>query len=148
MKTENVNLMKMARESLSGKWGQAIGGYFVFMLITILVSIIPKIGSLASLIIVGPLFLGVVVFSLAISRNQESKIEQIFQGFNNFGLSVAAYLLMLLYIFLWSLLLIIPGIIVFEGRLHRLELGEPIAWPHRCAPERLLREVERSPGRA
>src|SRR6478752_2048332 len=29
--------------------------------------------------------------------------------------------------------LIILGIIIFEGRLHRLELGEPIAWPHRPA---------------
>src|SRR6476660_7268599 len=41
--------------------------------------------------------------------------------------------------------LIIPGIIVFEGRLHRLELGEPIAWPHRPAERAIMlgREMAR-----
>jgi len=40
-----------------------------------------------------------------------STLEQIFQGFDNFGTAMGAYLLMILFVFLWSLLLIIPGII-------------------------------------
>ena len=39
------------------------------------------------------------------------KVENIFEGFQNFKSAVGAYLLMLLFIFLWMLLLIIPGII-------------------------------------
>lgn len=111
MKTENVVLMQMARESLKGKWGLAIGTFVVYMLIAGMLQLIPIIGPIASLIISGPLALGLAVFSLSISRNQDAKLEQIFQGFNNFGTALGAYLLMVLFILLWMLLLIIPGII-------------------------------------
>ena len=111
MKTENVVLMQMARESLKGKWGLAIGPLVVYIIISVALQIIPYVGPIASLIISGPFALGLSYFSLSISRNQNAKLEQIFQGFNNFGTALGAYLLMLLFIILWALLLIIPGII-------------------------------------
>ncbi len=111
MKTENVVLMQMARESLKGKWGLAIGTFVVYFLIIGMVQIIPIVGPVISLIISGPFALGLAIFSLSISRNQDAKLEQIFEGFNNFGTALGAYLLMILFILLWSLLLIIPGII-------------------------------------
>jgi uncharacterized membrane protein len=111
MKTENIILMQMARESLKGKWGLAIGGCVVFSLISIVLSFIPIFGSIGSLIITGPFTLGIIIFSLSISRNQEAKVGQIFDGFNYFGKSLGAYLLVVLFVLLWSLLLIIPGII-------------------------------------
>lgn len=110
MKTENVVLMQMARESLKGKWGLAIGTFVVYLLITVTLQVIPIAGPIVSLIISGPFALGLAIFSLAISRNQEARLEQIFQGFNNFGTALGAYLLMVLFIILWMLLLIIPGI--------------------------------------
>ena len=111
MKTENVVLMQMARESLKGKWGLAIGTLVVYTLILVFLQIIPIVGQIASLIIPGPFALGLAVFSLSISRNQDAKLEQIFQGFNNFGTALGAYLLMNLFALLWMLLLIIPGYI-------------------------------------
>ncbi len=111
MKIENAVLMKMARESLKGKWGLAIGALVVFEVISIVVQVLPKIGWIASLIITGPMTLGFVMFFLAISRNQEVKMEQIFKGFSNFAQALAAYLLMMVFVILWALLLIIPGII-------------------------------------
>jgi uncharacterized membrane protein len=111
MKTENVVLMQMARESLKGKWGLAIGTLVVYFLIAMVIQIIPSVGPIASLIMSGPFALGLAVFSLSLSRNQDAKLEQIFQGFNNFGTALGAYLLMILFTVLWSLLLIIPGII-------------------------------------
>jgi uncharacterized membrane protein len=111
MKTENVILMQMARESLKGKWGLAIGTLIVYFLIATTLQIIPIVGPIASLIISGPFALGLATFSLSISRDQDPKLEKIFQGFNNFGTALGAYLLMLLFILLWTLLLIIPGII-------------------------------------
>jgi len=111
MKTENVVLMLMARESLKGKWGLAIGTLVVYMLIVVVLQIIPIVGPIASLIVGGPFAVGLAIFSLSISRNQDTKLEQIFQGFNNFGTALGAYLLMVLFILLWMLLLIIPGII-------------------------------------
>jgi uncharacterized membrane protein len=112
MKTEdNKSLMMMAREALKGQWGLAVGGFLVYCLILGLVGAIPGAGQIISVFIVGPMMGGLAIFSLAISRKQEAKVEQLFQGFNNFGKFLGAYWLMILFVFLWSLLLIIPGII-------------------------------------
>ena len=111
MKTENVVLMQMARESLVGKWGLAIGTFVLYSLIAGSIQSIPIVGVITSLIISGPFEIGIAFFSLSISRNQDAKLEQIFQGFKNFGTALGAYVLSSLFIFLWTLLLIIPGII-------------------------------------
>jgi uncharacterized membrane protein len=114
MKTENLVLMQMARESLKEKWGLAIGTFVVYMLIIGPIQATTEFFPLAGLlllIISAPMTLGIAIFSINISRNQDARLEQIFQGFNNFNTSLGAYLLMLLFTFLWTLLLIIPGII-------------------------------------
>ena len=111
MNTENVVLMRMARESLKDRWGLAIGAYLLYIVVMIALQVVPIVGAIAGLIIAGPLMLGVVIFSLRIARNEEARIEQMFEGFNNFGTALAAYLLMVVFIILWMLLLIIPGII-------------------------------------
>ena len=114
MSTSNSELMKNAEESLSGKWGLAVGTFFVIIAINIAIQMMSEISSIASLIsiiISGPLTLGIAIFSLNISRGNELNSNQIFDGFKNFGNSIGAYLLMLIFVLLWSLLLIIPGII-------------------------------------
>lgn len=104
MATENVKLMQQARASLDSKWGIAIGTFLIYTVIT-------SIASYASIIIAGPFALGLAVFTLNLSRGNEVKIEQLFEGFRRFADGLIAYLLILLYVLLWSLLLIIPGII-------------------------------------
>lgn len=111
MKNENVALMKMARQSLEGKWSLAMGGFAVYFLFFALLQSIPKVGPIVWMFIAGPLEGGLAIFFLAISRKQEPKIEQLFQGFDNFGTLLGAYWLKILYVLLWSLLLIVPGII-------------------------------------
>lgn len=114
MTTENEILMKMAKESLTGKWGLAIGAYLVHILIICFLQLLTELTPLAGLLLLiigGPLSLGISIFSLNISRNQEARLNQIFLGFDKFGTSLGAYLLMLLFVILWMLLLIIPGII-------------------------------------
>ena len=114
MKTENLVLMQMARKSLKGKWGLAIGTFVVYMLIIGAIQATTEFFPLAGLLLLaisGPMALGIAIFSINISRNQDARLEQIFQGFNNFNTSLGAYLLMLLFTLLWTLLLIIPGII-------------------------------------
>jgi uncharacterized membrane protein len=114
MNTQNVVLMRMARESLKGKWGLAIGTFVVYILMVGSIQVptvfFPTVGLL-SFIIAGPLALGMSVFSLNISRDQDARFEQLFAGFYNFLTALGAYLLMVLFTFLWALLLIIPGII-------------------------------------
>ena len=107
----NSELRDAAKESLKGKWGIAIGGCLIYNLIIIAVNNIPLIGSLASLVITGPLALGLVWFSIDLAKNNEAKIEVIFDGFKEFTKATGAYLLMILYIIGWTFLFIIPGII-------------------------------------
>lgn len=111
MRKDNILLMRMARESLEGKWGLAIGTFLIYSLITGAAGSIGASGSIISLLIGGPFALGAATFSLYISRGKEARLEQIFQGFNHFATAFVAYLLMLVFILLWTLLLIIPGII-------------------------------------
>jgi uncharacterized membrane protein len=111
MKKDNLSLMRMAKESLTGKWGLAIGTFLVYNLIMGALNALDNRAGLISLLIAGPLMLGAATFSLHIARGQEAKLEQLFEGFKYYGLALGTHLLMVLYIFLWSLLLIVPGII-------------------------------------
>jgi uncharacterized membrane protein len=105
MVTSNKELMAQAREALSGRWDLAVGGFFLYFLF---VSIG---GGFVTLFIAGALILGVNTFALAIARKKEANLSLIFSGFNYFVKTLGLFLLISLFIFLWSLLLIIPGII-------------------------------------
>lgn len=98
-KTANRDLMAQARESLRGQWGLAVGTLVVFQLILIVLSFVPYIGSIGIYVITGPMELGLVIFALALSRGQSPRLPQIFEGFQNFGVALGAYLLMLLFVF-------------------------------------------------
>ena len=111
MTKENKVLMQEARETLRGKWGLAVGAYFLYMLITVIAGSPAKIGSVIQLLISGPLLLGLSAFFLSLSRKEEVSVSFIFIGFQDFVRSFIAYLLMALFIGLWSLLFIMPGII-------------------------------------
>lgn len=111
MDTSNKELMQLARESLKGKWGIAVGVSFITIAIFSVLGYMKESGSIITLLISGPFSIGLVLFFLTISRGQEARLEQIFYGFNLFTKALGSYLLMILYIFLWSLLLIVPGII-------------------------------------
>ncbi len=111
MMKENKELMAEARASLSGNWGLAIGTFLVYTIIIASLQVIPVVGGVLGLFIAGPMAVGISMFSLSLSRGENARLEQIFEGFRNYGTVLGAYLLMLLFIFLWMLLLIIPGII-------------------------------------
>ncbi|HEY0262813.1 MAG TPA: DUF975 family protein [Chitinophagales bacterium] len=126
MAKSNSTLRQEALNSLEGKWGLAIGAFAVYILVVIGISIVPFLGRFASVFISGPFTLGLAIFSLAISRNSETKLEQIFQGFNNFGNAFITYILYTLIIVAWFLLIIIPivgGIIFFYDGFSNLPAG-------------------------
>ncbi len=109
--TENRVLMTQARESLKGKWGLGIGTTVVFMLVMIAILLIPYAGGIISILISGSMSIGLASFALSLSRKQDAKLSLIFSGFQKFGVGLGAYLLQRIFVVLWSLLLIIPGII-------------------------------------
>lgn len=103
--------MSGARKSLKGKWGLAIGAAVVYFLVVVGAEEIPKAGGIISLLIGGPMSVGMAIFSLSLSRRQDTRLSLIFEGFRRFGVALGAYILYIIFIFLWSLLLIVPGII-------------------------------------
>jgi uncharacterized membrane protein len=101
---DNKEITTKARESLSNQWNLAIGTFFVFLLIS-------GLGNEVSLLIGGAMQLGASIFALNIARGKKAEFSQLFDGFKNFANSLVANLLMIVFILLWMLLLIIPGII-------------------------------------
>lgn len=68
--------------------------------------------GVAAFILVPPLVIGLNFFSVAMYRGDATSLEDIFrEGFDNFGRKLGGYLWMELFIYLWSLLFVIPGII-------------------------------------
>jgi uncharacterized membrane protein len=111
----NAIYMEHARNQLKGNWKSAVLITLVYMAISLLASSIPRIGGIVNLAISGPILVGYYTFFLALRRGEILKIEVLFNYFNQFGRIFIAYLLMIIYIILWSLLLIVPGIIAALG---------------------------------
>ena len=115
-KTENRILMIQARNSLKGRWGTAVGGFFVYLLIIIILQVFSEVDSsgffaIGSLFINGPIMLGLTIFSLSLSRQREAKVSQVFDGFNRFGAALGAFFLIMIIVLIGFVLLIVPGII-------------------------------------
>ena len=100
--------MARARLALAGKWELAVSTTLVYFVLMFVVGFVP----LLPLVFGGPLALGLTIFSLSVLRNTNPHLEQVFEGFKRLSVSIVACLLMILYIFLWSLLFIVPGIVV------------------------------------
>ena len=111
MKTTNITLMAEARHALSGKWGITIGAFVVSGLVSLVARIIPFINFVAPLLIAGAMAVGLSTFALNVAHGRMLSIKQVFSGFDRFGTTLATYLLTIIFILLWTLLLIIPGII-------------------------------------
>lgn len=101
------NILSESQLDLGGKWAPAIGGFVLSNLATMAAGFIPFGG----LVIAGPMALGLAIFYLNIAKNKDARIEHIFDGFKNFGTSFAAAIFSTIFIILWSLLLVVPGII-------------------------------------
>jgi uncharacterized membrane protein len=115
MLTPNVDIMASARASLKGKIGTPMGVMVVFCAISLALGCIPFVGWLANILLYGPLTLGLNILFLAIARGGEVRFNQLFEGFSSFGNALAAYIVMTIFIVLWMLLLIVPGIIAALG---------------------------------
>jgi uncharacterized membrane protein len=111
MNRTNSEISKEALEALKGNWALAIAAFVVYYICAFAINAIPTIGQVISIILAGPLALGASIFSISLAKGKNPDIELLFSGFNRFPQALTAYLLSLIYILLWTLLLIIPGII-------------------------------------
>lgn len=105
MKT-NQELKMQARLALKGSY------WYILVILIIISAVIGATG--VGFIIVGPIYVGFSFYLLNIYRqkNRGDNLNDLLFGFKqNFLSHVVTYILMSLFIFLWSLLLVIPGII-------------------------------------
>ncbi len=103
-----------AKSALKGMWGVAIGVFFLYFIITGVLTIPENIWLFYGLIIFigGPLYIGYQWFHLEIIRYNNPGISTLFSSFTtNYLRNVGTYLIVYLFTFLWFLLLIVPGII-------------------------------------
>lgn len=107
----NRDLMTRARACLSDNWGVAVGFTALYILLNCALNLIDCCVPVASLVLGGPLLLGVTVFFLAITRSQPIEINMLFVGFKNFGNALGTFVLVTVFTLLWLLLFIVPGII-------------------------------------
>lgn len=112
------DIRALARESLAGKWKIAAVGTLIFLAVTAIPQIILStvLGSifaanLYSYLVTGAFNLGYAVFILNIFRNKEVDYSQLFCGFERILKTVGLYIYTSIFIFLWTLLFIVPGII-------------------------------------
>ena len=107
-------LRARARATLVGlfdsRWMLCIGAA---LLVNLIMGGASSVFPVASLIIGGPIAVGMASFMLAMirSREQNPSLGELFVGFSDFAGNLVTYLLVELYIFLWSLLFIVPGIV-------------------------------------
>lgn len=107
----NAEIRVQAREQLRGNWGKAILACIIYVVINGVINSIPIVGPIASLFLTGAFTLGQCYFFLRLVRQREVAIEDIFSGFKQYSRSLILCLLTGIFVLLWSLLLIVPGIV-------------------------------------
>lgn len=113
MSFSNLSLMRTSREDLSPHWGLAVLVSFVYVLILgIPNSIFPNIEGAFTLLLAGPLAVGMAHFALTISKAKSPHFFQFFEGFQVFGKSFLAQLCYSILVIVGIIFFVIPGIIV------------------------------------
>lgn len=110
MKTSS-ELRAQAWGVLSGKWGMAVVATLVYGVISGVLSFIPFVSWIATLLVSLPLAYGFTIMLLNVVRGSDVQLDTIGEGFKDYGRILGTMLLSSVYQFLWALLLIVPGII-------------------------------------
>lgn len=110
----NSQLRQTAKEQLTGRWKPVLIVTLVYFVIIGACAALPKVGSLVMLLVAGPLAMAWAMMTLKLVRNGETPaVEGLFTTFCKewYLKSVALNLLVGIYTLLWSLLLLVPGVI-------------------------------------
>ena len=124
---ENFEVRGYARQRLKGNWLMAALTVLVYGLIVGAVSVVigmvdnPQnpnltlrfVSNIVSILIYGPMTFGIAYLWISFNRGNALQMENLFHGFKGemFGKTFLLGLIQNIYIFLWSLLFLIPGII-------------------------------------
>lgn len=103
----------IAWQKKTGKWGLLALITLIFEVILSACGVLSRfgVGGIALLVVIGPLLVGYSIVALNVVRDREVKLEQVFDGFKNFANTFLLGLINTIFIALWSILFVIPGII-------------------------------------
>ncbi len=90
--------------------GRFIGFLFLVFLLNAGLGFIPRIGEIASLVLMAPLNAGFVLFTLKIAQGQNTTFSDFFRGFKYFKPVLLANLLITIFTVIGITFLVIPGI--------------------------------------
>lgn len=107
---KNSELRKQAYAAIDGHWSLSALITFVYMLFNLGIGCIPKIGSPLQILLL-PMAWAYSIIFLRLIRKEEIRFSQIFDGFTNDYLRYLGTLLLQgIYIILWTILLVVPGV--------------------------------------
>jgi len=105
-----VEIKAKARETLHTRYGPVLLVSFVFT--ALLAALTGASYGAAALILMGPLTVGLCWGTLGFWRDRKPGLGECFiRGFDNIGRKIGGYLWMMLFVMLWSMLFVIPGIV-------------------------------------
>lgn len=109
----NSELRKEARAALQGNWGMAAVATLVYLAVASICSCIPMVGGILTILVCLPMGWGLNMVFYKLYNERVLTFETLFDGYKDYGRILGTVLLMQIYTGLWSLLLIVPGIIKF-----------------------------------
>jgi len=110
-----LQLMQKSRAQLMPYWILSIGVCVVYALIVGLPSELNTFGELLSLLLAGPLQLGLCIYFLKITQGKEVSFFDLFEGFKPLLNVLLAFVIINALTILGLLFFIVPGIIVSLG---------------------------------
>ncbi|MGM0443221.1 MAG: DUF975 family protein [Fibrobacterota bacterium] len=114
---ENSEITAESRRVLKqGNWGEAISLSALYGALFLIPALflsreVPTVYNLYITLISGPLALGLCRYFLSLSRQRERSMNDLFYGFGFYLKAVVTQVVVSIFIMLWTMLLIIPGII-------------------------------------
>jgi len=110
-KLDRRSIKARAKASFKGNYWPSVLVPIIMAAIVGVLALIPVVGSIAGFIMAPVLTAGVAYFFAKNYRGEKAEIGDMFAGFKNFGHVLGGSLWMELFVWLWSMLFVIPGII-------------------------------------
>jgi len=115
VKMNRVESKEQAKKSLEGNWSKAV--LFIIIIVVIsaivgVVSLVPVVGWVVATVVTSIMAFGQTLFFLNLSRNKEAEYSDLYKNAKSHWITmILTVIIMSVLIFLWTLCLVIPGII-------------------------------------
>ena len=106
-----AELKAEAKKQISGKIGILFVMLIIVFAIGMVAAFIPIVGPCVGILITPSFSLSICMIYLAITKGEEIQVGDIFKGFNKMGKAIWLQIITNFFTALWTMLLIIPGII-------------------------------------